>query len=154
LCGNFFRAGAEVLVIFFINLLLVAAAVVIHHEALNSLFILGQKFQVKHKNMGVLIGVFGALIAHVAEIWLFALGYYYMEHSDKFGTFEGNFDYSLVDCAYFSFTTYTSLGLGDIQPLGPLRFTVGLEALTGFVLITWTASFLFLKMQKFWHSQV
>ncbi|MBB5212048.1 ion channel [Microbulbifer hydrolyticus] len=137
------------LLAFVINSLLVALAVVIHHEALNFLFFLGRRLSVR-RNVSVLIGVFGALVAHVVEIWMFALGYMYMYHSPHFGTLEGNFTGSLLDSAYFSFTTYTSLGLGDIEPFGALRFTVGLEALTGLVLITWTASFLFLKMQRFW----
>ncbi|WP_226702367.1 potassium channel family protein [Microbulbifer elongatus] len=136
-----------------INSLLVAVAVVIHHEALNFLFWLGRKLNVR-RNVGVLIGVFGALVAHNAEIWLFAIGYFYMYHSPYFGTLEGNFTGTLQDCVYFSFTTYTSLGLGDIEPHGDLRFTVGLEALTGLVLITWTASFLFLKMQRFWQKEL
>ncbi|MFI2811555.1 MULTISPECIES: potassium channel family protein [Microbulbifer] len=136
----------------FINSALVATVVVIHHEALNGLFRLGQRITV-HRNLALLIGVFGALIAHVIEMWLFALGYYYMVHSDRFEMLEGNFDGSLLDCAYFSFTTYTSLGFGDIEPHGYVRFTAGLEALTGLVMITWTASFMFLKMQKYWVHQ-
>ena len=55
-----------------------------------------------------------------------------------------------MDCVYFSFTTFTTLGFGDIHPLGPIRFLTGIEALTGLVLITWTASFLFLEMQRHW----
>ncbi len=136
-----------------INSLLVAAAVVLHHEALNFLFWLGRRVSVR-RNVNVLIGVFGALVAHVVEIWMFALGYLYMYHSPHFGTLEGNFDGTLIDCVYFSFTTYTSLGIGDIEPHGALRFTAGLEALTGLVLITWTASFLFLKMQRYWQREL
>jgi len=137
------------LIAFLLNGLLVAVTVVIHHEALNGLFRLGQKLSLR-RNTAVLVGVFGAMFAHIVEIWLFALGYFFMVHSDYFETLEGNFDGSLIDCAYFSFTTYTSLGFGDIEPLGHLRFTAGLEALTGLMMITWTASFMFLKMQRYW----
>ncbi|WP_250459985.1 ion channel [Microbulbifer litoralis] len=137
------------LVAILLNSFLVAAVVVIHHESLNYLFRVGQKVSVR-RNLALLVGVFGALIAHVVEMWLFALGYFFMVHSDRFQTLSGNFDGSLTDCAYFSFTTYTSLGFGDIEPLGYLRFTAGLEALTGLVMITWTASFMFLKMQRYW----
>ena len=34
--------------------------------------------------------------------------------------------------------TYTSLGLGDIFPLGRLRMVVGVEALTGLLMISLT----------------
>jgi len=45
---------------------------------------------------------------------------------------------------YFSYT------LGDIEPLGNIRFLAGIESLTGLVLITWTASFLYYEMQRYW----
>lgn len=137
------------LVAILINACLVAFAVVIHHEALNALFWVSHRWKFR-RNVTVLIGVFGALVAHVVEIWMFAVGYYFMYHSPLFGTLTGNFNGAMLDCVYFSFTNYTSLGYGDIEPHGALRFTAGLEALTGLVMITWTASFLFLKMQRFW----
>jgi hypothetical protein len=75
-----------------------------------------------------------------------------MLRSQKFGSLQGNFDGSLLDCVYFSFTNYTSLGYGDVEPLGDIRFTAGLESLTGLVLIGWTASFLYVEMSRFWHE--
>jgi len=51
---------------------------------------------------------------------------------------------------YFSAVTYSTVGFGDVIPTGPLRFLVGTEALTGFVLITWSASFTYLEMQRYW----
>ncbi len=137
------------LLVIFINSFLVAGAVLIHFEVLNLLSSLIPKFPIKHR-FSILLGVFGALLAHVIEIWLFAFGYYFMIQTEKFGALAGNFNNSLLDCAYFSFTCYTSLGFGDIQPIGNLRFLSGLEALTGLVLIAWTASFMFIEMQKFW----
>jgi hypothetical protein len=35
---------------------------------------------------------------------------------------------------------------------GYLRYLTGIEALLGLLLITWSASFLFLEMQKYWTS--
>jgi len=37
--------------------------------------------------------------------------------------------------------------------MGHIKFLTGLQALTGLVLITWTASFLFLEMQKYWKNK-
>ncbi|MSQ99467.1 MAG: two pore domain potassium channel family protein, partial [Xanthomonadales bacterium] len=42
-------------------------------------------------------------------------------------------------------------GFGDIQPFGDMRHLAGVEALTGILLITWTASFLYLEMQRNWN---
>jgi hypothetical protein len=135
-----------------LNSFLVGLAVLIHFEALNMLSILLPKLTIRPR-LKVLAGLFGALIAHVVEMWLFAFGYYFMVHTGGYGSFIGQFNGSLLDCSYFSFVTYTSLGFGDITPEGHLRFTAGMEALTGLVLITWTASFMFLEMQKFWKDR-
>jgi Ion channel len=137
---------------FLINGILVAFAVLIHFEALNLLSMLVPKMNIWHR-FRVLFGIFGALLAHIAEIWLFAFAYYFKIRSGYFGTLEGKFDNSLMDCSYFSFTTYTSLGFGDIEPTGDIRFLASLEALTGLVLIAWTASFMFLEMQKLWKDR-
>ncbi|MFS1523030.1 ion channel [Microbulbifer sp. 2304DJ12-6] len=142
---------AETAFAFVINCIVTAAVVLIHQTVLNVLTRIGQWHSLRY-NVGLMIGVFGALLAHVAEIWLFAYSYYFMVNSPYFGTLIGNFNGSLLDCAYFSFTTYTSLGFGDIEPHGHLRFTAGLEALTGLMMITWTASFMFVKMQRHWES--
>jgi hypothetical protein len=132
--------------------LIVVASVLIHYEALYRLSILLPDKGARHRYY-VLGGVLGALCAHVVEVWLFALGYYFMIQAGSFGTLQRNFDNSLLDCVYFSLTTYSSLGLGDIEPVGYLRFLVGLEGLTGLVLIAWTASFLFAQMYKFWEAK-
>lgn len=137
---------------FIINSILVAIAVMIHFEALNTLSGLIPKLNVKHR-FRVLFGVFGALFAHIIEIWLFAFAYFFKIRSGYFGTLEGDFNNSLMDCSYYSFTTYTSLGIGDIEPRGDIRFLTGLEALTGLLLIAWTASFMFLEMQKLWKER-
>ena len=140
------------LITYFINSIIVALAVLIHYEALNLLWINIPKLNVKHRAR-ILFGIFGALLAHIVEIWLFAFGYYLKIKTSYFGTLEGDFYNTLMDCVYFSFTCYTSIGFGDITPTGDLRFLTGLEALTGLVLIAWTSSFMFLEMQKLWKDK-
>lgn len=101
----------------------------------------------------VVIGVFGALVAHTVEVWLFAAGYYFMHHAEGWGELTGNVVGSYLDCIYFSFSTYSTLGYGDIAPVGNIRYLTSIESLTGLVLITWSASFLFLEMQSYWSER-
>ena len=131
------------------NTLVVTVAVLIHYEALNLLSRLLPRFKIKARFI-VAIGVLGSIAAHVTEILVFAAAFYVMIHRGDFGSLEGNISGSYVDCIYFSMTNYTTIGYGDIEPLGHLRFLAGVEALTGLVLITWSASFMFIEMQKFW----
>lgn len=137
---------------FAVNSLVVIAAVIIHYEFLYRLTLLVPRVQVRHR-FRIVLGVGGALLAHAVEVWIFAFAYYFMLQTSGWGRLEGNFDGSLMDCVYFSFTTFTTLGFGDIQPVGNLRYLTGIEALTGLVLITWTASFLFVEMQRYWKSK-
>jgi hypothetical protein len=132
-----------------INIVIIVAAVLIHYEFLYRFTVLMPKLNVRHR-FRIVIGIFAALCAHAVEIWVFALAYYGMHHRPGWGHFEGNFNGTLLDCVYFSFTSFTTLGFGDIVPIGDLRYLTGLEALTGLVLITWSASFLYLEMTRYW----
>jgi hypothetical protein len=135
-----------------INIVIITTVVLVHYECLIRLNQLMPRLGVRHR-FRVVIGVLGALIAHAVEVWIFALGYYLMNRSDTLGRLTGNFDGSFMDSVYFSFTTYTTIGFGDIAPSGHLKYLTGLEALTGLVLITWTASFLFIEMQRYWGAE-
>lgn len=135
--------------VFIVNLFVIAVAVMIHYEFLYRFTLLMPRLKIRHR-FRIVFGVFGALTAHAIEVWIFAFSFLLMHRSDGWGHLEGNFDGSLLDCVYFSFTTYTTLGFGDVEPQGDLRFLTGLESLTGLLLITWTASFLYLEMARYW----
>jgi hypothetical protein len=138
-----------VIAVFAVNLFVVGLAVMMHYEFLHRITLLMPRLKMRHR-FRIVLGVFIALTAHAAEVWIFATSYYFMHHAEGWGHLVGNFDGSLLDCAYFSFTMFTTLGTGDIAPMGDLRFLTGLESLTGLVLITWTASFLYLEMTRYW----
>ena len=137
--------------VFLVNSLVVTIAVLIHYEFLYRITLLIPKMRFAHRYR-IVFGVFASLVAHAVEIWVFALAYYLMNGSQGWGSLRGNFDGSLMDSGYFSFTSFTTLGFGDIEPIGHLRYLTGIEALTGLVLITWTASFLYFEMQRHWNT--
>jgi len=137
---------------FFFNAFVVAIVVMLHYEFLYQMTKFIPKCTLRYR-FRIVLGVFGTLLAHVAEIWIFALAYYYMHNDKGWGSLEGNYNGSFIDSAYFSLTTFTTLGFGDIEPHGELRFLVGIEAVTGLVLITWSASFLYIEMQRYWNNK-
>jgi hypothetical protein len=138
-----------VIIVSAVNIFVIVTAVMIHYEFLYRFTLLMPRMKVLHR-FRIVIGVFGALTAHAVEVWIFALSFYWMHKTDGWGTLDGNFEGSLLDCVYFSFTTYTTLGFGDVVPHGDLRYLTGLESLTGLLLITWTASFLDREMTRDW----
>jgi len=131
-----------------INAFIVVLVVLMHREALVRLSALLKIMHSRH-NLRLVTAVLGVLIAHTAQVWVFAIAYFFMHHADSWGSLQGNFNGSFLDCVYFSFATFTTVGYGDIEPVGALRFLTGIEGLTGLVLITWSASFLFMKMQRY-----
>jgi hypothetical protein len=96
----------------------------------------------------VVIGV--ALIAHVLEITLYAGAFYYLAKLVGLGAIAGQPIETFYDYLYYSLVNYTTLGIGDYYPLGELRILTGTESLVGLVMITWSASFTYLAMEKFW----
>ncbi len=134
---------------FLINCLVIAVVVMVHYEALRQLSIWLPRVPV-HGRIRVVFAVFGSLVAHAIEVWIFAFAFYWYVSAGTLGQLLGNFDGSLLDCVYFSFTNYTSLGYGDIEPIGLVRFLAGLEGLVGLVMIGWTASFIYVEMTRFW----
>jgi Ion channel. len=107
-----------------VNTIIVALSVLIHYEFLYRATLFLPKVRIKHRFKIVMV-VFIALIAHVVEIWLFAVVYFFMSKDEYWGGIQGNFDGSLMDSVYFSFTNFTTLGFGDIEPLGSIRFFSG-----------------------------
>ena len=91
-------------------------------------------------------------MAHLIEISLFAAGILVMHEHLWLGTVSGKLNDSALDYFYFSVTTYSTLGVGDLFPTGAIRLVAGVEALTGFVLIGWSASFTYLSMERSWNQ--
>ena len=137
---------------FAVNGSLALLAILMHYEALFQLDKNLPRLAHIAPRFRVLIGVGAIFMAHVLEIWLFALGYFFSLQFPVMGGLVGDLSGHgiLLDCAYLSFVTFTTLGYGEIVAQGYLRHLTGVEALTGFILITWSASFLFIEMQRYW----
>lgn len=139
------------IVLYLVNMAVILVAVLLHSETLHWLSTRLRQSNVRAR-FRVLIGVAGVLVAHAVQVWIFAVAFYLKHHAEGWGNLSGNFDGTLADCVYYSFTNFTTLGTGDIEPIGPLRYLAGLEALTGLLLIAWSASFLYLEMTRHWRS--
>ena len=135
--------------------LVTVLCVVIHFEALSFLirFLCPRKVAAR---FGIPAVVLYPLTIHVIEIALYALTYAILIEAlgPRIGALEGIHAHSITDMFYFSIAVYTTVSFGDITPEGPLRILTGIEALTGLVLVTWSASFTFLIMQHYWRNLV
>lgn len=98
----------------------------------------------------VLALMLALMAAHVVEVWVFALAYWALDRFPDLGHLQGAFEEGALDFVYFSAVSFTTVGFGEIVPMGPIRILCGTEALVGLGLITWSASLAFLEMQRDW----
>lgn len=129
--------------------LLVMLSTFTHYEVLRLLSVSVSRIRIRPRAR-LLVVLFGTFFGHLLGISFYAAAYYYLKDHFDLGNFGGNFVDSFASYLYFSAETYTTIGLGDIYPLGPLRLITGIEALNGLLLIGWSASFTYIAMQKFW----
>lgn len=132
-----------------LNLVLVAACVLIHYEVLRLVSRVTGEIRSQPRQR-LLVVISGAFVAHLVEICLFALVFLLMHNHWNMGEIRGAHEGSWEDFFYFSAATYTTLGMGDIFPVGAIRSVVGIESLAGLVLIGWSTSFTYLTMRDSW----
>ena len=128
---------------------LVVAATLVHYEALRllSLALPGSHVVPRAKLVLVILGCF---MAHALEIGLYAVVMHALVRWADVGTLGGAATPSLATTLYFSAETFTSLGYGDLVPLGPLRLMSGVETLNGLLLIGWSSSYAYMSMERYW----
>jgi hypothetical protein len=131
------------------TLLTVVAAVLIHYEGLISTAKAVMAHHGKHR-IRVLFAISATILLHVVEIWLFGLVMWALLQWPACGAIRGAAESPFLDMIYLSAISYTTVGFGDVAPVGPIRLLVATEAITGFVLIAWSASFTYLEMERFW----
>lgn len=139
----------HMLIVVVSSLLLIALTTLIHYEVLRGLHLGLPRLRIPPRSKLLLV-IFGTFLAHAIEITLYAVAIFTLIHFVDVGDLSGERATAFLECLYFSAETYTSLGLGDIAPLGPIRLLAGVEALNGLLLIAWSASFTYLSMEKFW----
>ncbi|MDE1997662.1 MAG: two pore domain potassium channel family protein [Burkholderiales bacterium] len=130
-------------------LFLVLISTVLHYEVLRGLHGGLPGLCIPHRAK-LLVVMFATFLTHATQMALYGGAFYSLVRWLGAGTLDGSAGFSLSTCMYFSAETYTSLGFGDLTPVGPVRLLAGVEALNGLLLIGWSASFIHIAMQRFW----
>ena len=133
-----------------LSLVLTSVSTLLHYECLKLLSDLLPRAALIKTRAKVLAAIGGAMASHLVQIMFFAGAYFLLRDKFGLGGFGGKFADTFTSFVYFSSETYTALGLGDIYPSGSLRLVTGIEALTGLLMISWTASFTYLEMRRYW----
>ncbi|MGD2133473.1 MAG: ion channel [Maricaulaceae bacterium] len=118
---------------------MVAVTVLIHFFGLAALMILlnrrardiHQEARVWRQGAAIVAVIFGLFAVHTVEIWTYAALYRFL----------GEFD-TLEAALYFSASTFTTVGFGDIYLDESWRLLSAIESANGFLLIGWSTAFL------------
>ena len=129
----------------------VVVCVLLHYEGLR---LLSDRLPTpRHYHRRRIIAlILSLLLLHVIELWIFGGAYYMLLHLDGYGELVGAPSASFIDCIYFSASVFTTVGFGDIYPVGAIRTMTGTEGIVGLTMITWSASYTFVEMLKTWDN--
>lgn len=131
---------------FALGLFMIILTVIMHGVALDKLItILGnlpQYFTQKRNHIStktaiMVITVLYIFLAHVAQIWVWALCYM------ELGVLQ-----DLESALYFSTSSFTTVGFGDVYLGKDWRLLSSFEAANGFILFGWSTAFIFEVMTK------
>lgn len=90
-----------------------------------------------HESIGILAAAFGLFVLHAIEIWAYAALYMMV------GALR-NFEEAL----YFSTSTYSTVGYGDVVLASGWRVLGAIEGANGVILLGWSAAFFFAVVSR------
>lgn len=137
-----------------LGFLLLLACTMLHYEVLRWVNRFSASNAGAQQQGKIIVALLISMLSHIVQIVLFAVIYFFMRDKLGFGSFGGSFSDTFSSFLYFSAETYTSVGYGDIYPTGLLRVVSSIETLLGLLLISWSASFSYLEMQRHWAIQL
>ena len=137
------------LIQFCISALLIGLTVVIHALILDWLIrflqskrnVIFHIFHLLWKAAVLTIAVLGVFCAHVIQIWIWAVFYLVV------GAFSG-----LEEALYFSTSTFTTVGFGDLVLDENWRLVSSFQSANGFILFGWSTAFIFEVMSRLYRD--
>ncbi len=134
---------------------LVSMTVGVHYETIRvvSDYIVPWAQRRLHGRRVMMIAILALMAGHIAEIWMFALAMMGLVNYAGFGALTGEFGGTLYDYALYSSVIYTSVGDSNVHPSGPILSIIVSEPLAGLMMIAWSASFTYLKMEQIWKER-
>ena len=98
---------------------------------------------IRRTAFGLLFTFWGLAVLHLLEIALAAGLLAYLLADPANGTLTEGFGSSAADYVYFAGVSFATLGYTQLEAQGAIRLLVMLLSLSGFMLITWSATFIY-----------
>ena len=135
-----------------IGCFMIGLTVMIHAVALDRLVALLEKLGPKaFKTFGQLweiplmvVTVLGVFLTHIIQIWIWAILFLYLEP---------NILPDIESALYFSTSSFTTVGFGDVYLDQNWRLLSSFEAANGFILFGWSTAFIFEIISKLYKDE-
>lgn len=122
-----------------IGALLIVGTVVVHAVSLElilkALLAVRMVLEVRWRTATFSLVVLGVFVAHILEICIWAAFYYFKLSATEIPTPEA--------AVYFSTSSFTTVGFGDLVLSEKWRLISGFEAIDGMILFGWSTAFIF-----------
>jgi carbon starvation protein CstA len=120
---------------------LIALTVLIHAVCLEGIMKAWRKISieiaVRWRAISISLTIIGIFFAHVIQIWVWAIFYYLVE---EIHTWEA--------ALYFSTSSFTTVGYGDLLLSEEWRLLGSIEAINGMILFGWSTAFIFAGVSR------
>ncbi|XBQ15037.1 MAG: ion channel [Oceanicaulis sp.] len=137
--------------VFVILFALMAGLGIFHHYSLALLMRMIPSWIHTHELRPM--AIFGGMaLVHFIEILAFAGVYGILTTALWPDSFSPSFGGAPMDYIYFSASMFTTLGYAPFVAEGPMRLIAAGQSLLGFMVLTWSATFLYAMASKEWHE--
>ena len=120
---------------------LIAVTVLIHAVCLEGITkvwrAISIEIAVRWRAISISLTIIGIFAAHVIQIWVWAIFYYFVE---EIQTWES--------ALYFSTSSFTTVGYGDLILSEEWRLLGSIEAINGMILFGWSTAFIFAGVSR------
>jgi len=123
----------------FISISMTVIIIVFHYWSLRMITLLSKK-HTSHFIMSVSV-VLCIFTLHLVEIAWYAVHIYFVYEIFGFNGFAESFSPSANDYFHLAASSYSTLGMVSPTPVGKLAIVIDLVSLTGFMMLTWSATY-------------
>ncbi len=120
---------------------LVVVTVLVHGVSLDiilrALRAIGMETLIRWRLLSLSLLVLAVFSAHLIEIWIWAVFYFFIEEIPTFKT-----------ALYFSTSSFTTVGYGDLTLSEEWRLLGRLESANGMILFGWSTAFIFTVIHR------
>ncbi|MBO9467167.1 metal transporter [Tropicibacter sp. R15_0] len=123
---------------------------IVHHYALSGILRFSPR-RSEGSGLGIILAFSALLLLHVLELVTLAVFNAIVVESVLPQSF-GNSPPLFEDILYVTGIAFSTLGYSSLEVAGPFRLLLMLQSLLGFMLLTWSATFLYSACQQVWQK--